>query len=392
MKKLLGALLLISFGLVCAAPAQLPTPLAPPAVSGDDFRSRTIFSAPPPAQAQAQARSVPLQAARPSLFTRGGNRRWRGAKPSPRWKAFTTPAHKAQATPSTFFSIPVQLSYWGNDVDGDCVTAEEMFAKAAWAGYVGGSELLFSYDAAVAWASQNGYLNGAALTDVMDSMASTGITLNGTNYTDGGYQAVNWTDDTTLRSAIFTGPVKLGVAADQLDNVVGASNGWFLTGAQTDTNEDHCISLCGFGTITQLAAALNVPVPAGVNGSAIGYGAFTWNTIGILDQQSMIAITSEAWVRSPTTPQQVPAPTPPPTPTPVPTPTPTPSPSPPAPTPAPPSTNSIMIDLTGHAITTPVGFRHSWGTLGDGTITIHPALQTIIVPQNTTINGVKFSN
>ena len=56
-----------------------------------------------------------------------------------------------------------------------------------------------------------------------------------------------------------------------------------------------------------LAAALGVPVPAGVDGTLPGYSMFTWNTVGVIDVPSLLAITSEAWVRSPTTIIRAPA-------------------------------------------------------------------------------------
>ena len=41
--------------------------------------------------------------------------------------------------------------------------------------------------------------------------------------------------------------------------------------------------------------------PGGVDGTQPGYAMFTWNSIGIIDVPSMIAITQEAWLRQPTT-------------------------------------------------------------------------------------------
>src|SRR4051794_40645519 len=55
----------------------------------------------------------------------------RGAKPSPRHAlASATPYKIIGDTPVNFLSLPNILSFWGNDVHGDCVTAEEAFAKA----------------------------------------------------------------------------------------------------------------------------------------------------------------------------------------------------------------------------------------------------------------------
>ena len=61
------------------------------------------------------------------------------------------------------------------------------------------------------------------------------------------------------------------------------------------------MSLCGYGTIAWLAGQLQVAVPAGANGNDPAYAIFTWGSIGIIDAPSMIAITTEAWLRNPTT-------------------------------------------------------------------------------------------
>jgi len=50
-----------------------------------------------------------------------------------------------------------------------------------------------------------------------------------------------------------------------------------------------------------LAQQLQAKVPAGVDGTKQGYAMFTWDSIGIIDQPSMLAITHEAWLRNPTT-------------------------------------------------------------------------------------------
>jgi len=255
---------------------------------------------------------------------------FRGAVPTPRHRLISAPRFVVPPTPlpASYGVIPSQLSYWLNDQYGDCVTAEEAFAKACYSVQIGLPELLIPDATVKAWAKANGVLNGADLTEVMDAMASNGFTVNGTNYTDGSYSAVDYTNDAVLSAAILVGPVKIGVAADQLENVVGTKNGWFGTGFRNDNSEDHCVSLCGFGTTQSLATMLGVQLPSGVNPSGRAYFLFTWDTIGIIEQASMVAITGEAWVRNPTTPQQIP-------PVPTPTPTPTPTPVPPTPTPNP---------------------------------------------------------
>jgi hypothetical protein len=188
---------------------------------------------------------------------------------------------------------------WGNDVHGDCVTAEEAFAKAC------NNPEIFIPDAdVIAWATQHGVLEGAQLTQVLQFMQNDGFHRTGEVDDDGPYFSVNWTDPTILQSAIFSGPVKIGVAADQLETAwrsTGGRTGWFGTGFQADNNEDHCVSLSGYGPLSWLAQQLGVQVPAGVDGAQQGYALFTWNSIGIIDRPSMLAITHEAWLRQPTT-------------------------------------------------------------------------------------------
>ena len=255
----------------------------------------------------------------------------RGAIASDRSKLMAAPRFKAQAVPSFFGVIPPQLSMWGNAQFGCCVSSESAAAKAIFSLMNGGTQEVFIAEATlISWARSHGFLNGAQLTDVMDAMISDGITSGGNTYKDGPYQAVDWTNDAVLSSAIYTGPVKIGVAAGQLENAVGDSNGWILTGARRDQNIDHAVCLCGFGSAADLCKLLGVSVPVSLSPTTRGYLLFTWSTIGFIDRNSMLAITGEAWLRNPTTVGQNPTPTPVPPPTP---PTPTPPPTPPVPTP-----------------------------------------------------------
>src|SRR5208282_126090 len=228
----------------------------------------------------------------------------RGAIPSPRSAlAAATPHVAITAAPPNFITKPQQISFWGNYDHGDCVTAEEAFAKAC-----NNPEIFISQNEVITWATNHGVLEGANLTPVMQWMQNDGFVQSEFTYDDGPYFAVNWTDPAILQSAISIGPVKLGVAADQLDTAWKAAGGninggktWFGIGFQSDLNEDHCVTLCGYGTINWLAQQLGVSVPAGIDGTKQGYAMFTWDSIGIIDQPSMVAITEEAWLRQPTT-------------------------------------------------------------------------------------------
>ena len=196
--------------------------------------------------------------------------------------------------PPAWIWLPRSLSYWLNNQYGDCVTAEEAFAKAC-------SGVFISDTVVQSWASKNDVLDGAELDQVLDLMAKAGFAQDGNTYNDGAKLAVDWTNALELPSAISQGPVKIGVASSQLDGVVGTANGWFATGFSQDSSEDHSVSLCGYGTMAQLGEWLGFSVPAGVDGTKPGYALFTWDTIGVIDLPSMAAITGEAWLRTPTT-------------------------------------------------------------------------------------------
>jgi hypothetical protein len=45
---------------------------------------------------------------------------------------------------------------------------------------------------------------------------------------------------------------------------------------------------------------VTVHAPAGMP-TGLCYAMFTWNSIGIIDQQSMLHMTHEAWIRNPVT-------------------------------------------------------------------------------------------
>ena len=232
--------------------------------------------------------------------------RLRGAFPSPRHRlAGAVPHRIVGATPSEVFWPSVKLRMYGNDVNGDCVSAEEGDAKSCVPGVVVPDATV------IAWANANDFLNGADLISVLDAMQSSGFVVDGKTYDDGSPVSVDWTDVAVLQNALAQGPVKIGVAADQLETAVGTSDppasGWFATGFTADPNEDHCVGLRGFGTFAYLAAQISkaygvqVTVPDSIDPETPGYAMFTWRSVGIIDVPSLLAITAEAWLRNPTT-------------------------------------------------------------------------------------------
>lgn len=222
----------------------------------------------------------------------------RGALPSPRHRLCAAMPHVATVqAPAQFLWKPAQMSMWGNATYGLCTVSEEAFAKGATAN-------VFVPDAVViAWAQHNHAINGDTLIDVLDRMQARGFALAGHTYDDGPSTSVDWTNAAILQSAIAQGPVKIGIAADQLQKVVGhpPANGWLARGFTQDQNMDHCVSLAGYGSIQWLADQLGTAVPSGVDGTAPAYALFTWGSIGIIDIPSLLSICGEAWLRNPTT-------------------------------------------------------------------------------------------
>ena len=218
--------------------------------------------------------------------------------------------HKIRGTaPANYLVVPSKLSMWLNATFGCCVTSSEAF-KAACAG------ILIADSTVKAFATKNNVLNGADLDQVLNIMQNAGFVQDGNTYNDGPYTAVDWTNSGLLQNAIATGyingglptPVKIGVDGDPLntlyDQVFGSNpefNGWLATGFAPTTvdAEDHCVELCGYGSIEWLLAQFGKPVPSGVDGTQAGYGLYTWDAIGVIDYPSMVNITHEAWLRNP---------------------------------------------------------------------------------------------
>lgn len=239
-----------------------------------------------------------------------------GFIPSPPHKLLAAmPFMALRAAPPQFALVPKQLSFWGNQNYGCCVTSEEAFAKACY-----NPEVFIPEEVAVAWANAHGVLNGADPASVLDMMTRDGFVNGGQTYEDGGKLGVNYADEAALQSALSAnGPVKIGIDHTALPANAGPPNGWWSTGSVKKSNPDHCISIAGYGPTDYLYQALGMTPPSGL--PSVGYLAFTWSSIGFVTHDWIMSTTVEAWVRNPTTiiVGNQPSPTPP---TPIPPPAP----------------------------------------------------------------------
>jgi hypothetical protein len=224
--------------------------------------------------------------------------------------------------PANYITGCKKWSMWLNNSFGDCVSAEECAnIDAAFGDIVDDASLK-------TWCKKHGLLNGADLPQVMDLMVSDPLPASGNKYSDGSYLSVDWTNPSLMSAAIFScqASVKIGVAASQLESTnAGNKDGWVLLNAKKDNNIDHCVGIVGYGTAQYILTALNASIPAGLDPNTQGYAAFTWGTVGFINQESLNAICGEAYVRNPSSLKNGV----------VPTPTPTPPPDPPVPVPVP---------------------------------------------------------
>lgn len=205
-----------------------------------------------------------------------------------------------------FSRIPTQLSMWGNNQYGDCVSAEEAFAKAC-----NDPEIFIDDATVIHWARRNGFLNGADLSEVMDAMGSNGFIVGSQAYNDGQKQGVDYTNDTILQAALIQGPVKISIDSAALPSGAGNQQGWHAIGGGRSRNQDHCVGLSGYGPADMLYKFLGQPMPGGVSFPPICYLLFTWSTIGVVDPVWIKNTLGEAWVRNPTTVGVPPLPLPP---------------------------------------------------------------------------------
>jgi hypothetical protein len=227
-----------------------------------------------------------------------------GEFPTPNHElAAAQPYRTAEAAPESFIAWPIEIGFWGDEKATNSIWAEEAFAKAC--AEPAELKVFIPTDVLLFTSRQCGSSNFAAF------MQTHGFQMAGKAYLDGPFNSVDWTNVATLNGAIANvGPVKIGVASANLarnpqGQVTPGTSGWAIYGLATGQPENHCASLCGYGPLPALVDlferhGVHVNLPPGMP-TGLCYAMFTWGSIGIVDRQSLMNITGEAWVRNPTT-------------------------------------------------------------------------------------------
>lgn len=223
-----------------------------------------------------------------------------GEFPSPNHELAAASAYKGGTAPTSFLTWPVKIGNWESLSARNSLWAEEAFAKAC-----AEPKMYIPVNVVQLTAQECGSTNFSRF------MQTHGFQMDRKAYLDGPFNTVDWTNAAALNGAIANvGPVKIGVASANLASgsqgrVTTGTSGWAIYDLPTGQPENHCASLCGYGPLAALVDLFErqgviVNLPPGMP-TGFCYAMFTWGSIGIVDRQSLMNITGEAWVRNPTT-------------------------------------------------------------------------------------------
>jgi hypothetical protein len=246
------------------------------------------------------------------------------------------------AIPATYFVFCEVLSYWLNQQDGDCVTAEQCYNIDLASTIATGTGYVVSDNDVLSFARKYGLLNGADLAQVDSIMQTNGLpTSDGKLFKVGATAAVDWTNYEEVCAATIEakGSLQMAIAAGQLESAADDSKVFnYAFNFSQDGNADHCTGLgAGYGTAQQCLDALNAfytnllvkhgkiitcrletsssgekvwraqtltsfspqSLPSGVDPNTPSFVMFSWNRLWIISAQSVTAITDEMYIRQP---------------------------------------------------------------------------------------------
>ena len=214
----------------------------------------------------------------------------------------------AEPIPQTIAMIAAKLDAFLNLNEGDCDSAEECQAiNTAW-------DVLIQPTVLQEWLNKHGYARGAYSTDVLKTMASEGITNDGTNYKDGPYTLIDPKNLQQIQTALATctdggnprTAIKLDIAAAQIDAQVDLTKPFsFITNCSPDGNVNHCTNAAGYGTAADLLMILNtnynasLTLPLALLPQTPSLLHYTWGQYQIADATSIANIAHVGYLRTP---------------------------------------------------------------------------------------------
>jgi hypothetical protein len=223
------------------------------------------------------------------------------------------------AAPAALAWLVAVLSYWLNQQDGDCVTAESC-ANAA----TGNNDYIISDQAVQSFGQRYGLLNGADLANVNQIMQSDGLPDNTKLFKEGPIAAVDWTNWEEMTAALSElgpagGLLKIAIDATELEGAANDSLPFnFAFNFRGGNGTDHCTGLAGYGTAQSLLDALNalyaakaqaagqsyssISLPSGIDPATPSLAMFSWKRYFIIDWTSLKNIMrngGECYIRQP---------------------------------------------------------------------------------------------
>ena len=195
-------------------------------------------------------------------------------------------------------ATPQDESYQGNPLS-DCAVACPANVFKVLSLCAGQAEIEILAKECVAWylAYTGGNDGGGTPDDVLTRLQSVPmIDASGQPHTIAGHAAVDWQDVDAVHQALWGyHALDLGVDSSALENVVGNSNGWVLTGVPPIANYDHSVPTFDYGTAGELADMLKVNLNGELGQDDPAVSLETWGTIGIVEWQSWVNLVGEAW-------------------------------------------------------------------------------------------------
>ncbi len=211
-------------------------------------------------------------------------------------------------------STPQDGSYTGEPL-GDCAVACPANAFKVLSLCAGQPEIEILAKDCVAWylAYTCGSDDGGIPDDVLTRLQSVPmLDAQGQPHTIAGHSAVDWHNPDAVHQALYGyHALDLGVDSSALEGAMGDTNGWIVTGVQPLSNYDHSVPTFDYGTAGELADMMKVNLNGQLGQDDPAVSLETWGTIGIVEWQSWVNLTGEAWViEYEASPTPIPAPVP----------------------------------------------------------------------------------